>query len=276
MDLQEKYKNLQAQLKRFGKVAVAFSGGVDSTFLLASAAEALGADNVLACIGISPSLPGHQLAGARRTASDLGVRLVEVPLEELSDPQYQANKSDRCFHCKSHQFGKIGQRAASEGFAHVACGSNFDDKDDYRPGAMAVAALGILTPLADCGLTKEEIRALSRKKNLSTAEMPASPCLASRIAYGVVITEQKLRQVEAAEDFLRSLGFVQFRVRHHGGIARIEVPADQIRKIAEDPLRAKIIDKLKRLGFQYITLDLQGFRSGSLNEALSDEEKHVE
>ena len=153
------------------------------------------------------------------------------------------------------------------------CGSNYDDKDDYRPGHLAVKVLGILTPLADAQLTKEDIRTLSRQMNLPTAEAPASPCLASRIAYGIEITADKLNQVEAAEDFLRSLGLVQFRVRHHGKLARIEVPADQIEKIASQSTRQKITEKLKSLGFQYITLDLQGFRSGSLNESLSEDEK---
>lgn len=269
----EKYKKLQEQLKGLEKMAVAFSGGVDSSFLLAAAAETLGAGNVLACIGNSPSLPVHQLSGARRMAADLGIRLIEIELDELSDPNYQANKADRCFHCKSHQFGTIQERAGAEGFVHVACGSNFDDKNDYRPGSLAVAALEILTPLADAGLTKEDIRELSRRRNLPTAEMPASPCLASRIAYGIQITAHKLKQVEEAEDFMRSLGFDEFRVRHHGNVARIEVTTGQIGRIAEQPLRGKITEKLKALGFQYITLDLQGFRSGSLNEALSDEEK---
>ena len=270
MEVQDKYRTLQKQLQELGKAAVAFSGGVDSTFLLAAAAEPLGPENILACIGTSPSLPAHQLAQARDIAALLKVRLLEIPLDELADPNYQANKADRCFHCKSHQFRTLAVRAAEEDFIHLACGSNFDDKDDYRPGSLAVEALGILTPLADAELTKEEIRTLSRLRNLPTAEMPASPCLASRIAYGIEITADRLRQVEQAEEFLRSLGFTELRVRHHGPLARIEVPPGRISQVADPALRSRIIEQLKALGFRYITLDLQGFRSGSLNETLSD------
>ncbi len=273
MNPNEKFRTLEGHLRPLKKIAVAFSGGVDSSFLLAAAAEILGAQNVLACIGISPSLPARQLALARETADFLGVRLIEIALAELDDPNYQVNRADRCFHCKSHQFGAIRQRAAAEGFTQAACGNNFDDKEDFRPGARAVAALGILTPLADAGLSKEDIRTLSRERNLPTAQMPASPCLASRIAYGIEITEEKLRQVEQAEEFVRSLGFAEFRVRHHGLLARIEVLEGDIEKAAAESVRKQLADKLKALGFQYVALDLKGFRSGSLNEALSEREK---
>lgn len=275
MNLQEKYQKLKEILKPLHKIAIAFSGGVDSSFLLAAANEVLGPQNVLACIGISPSLSQYQLNQARKMAALVSVRLLEIPLAEMDDPNYQANRADRCFHCKSHQFGTIQKRAIEEGFTKVACGSNFDDKNDFRPGSMAVTALGIMTPLMESQLTKEDIRTLSRQLNLPAADAPASPCLASRIAYGVEITEHKLKQVEQAEDFLRSTGFVQFRVRHHGSIARIEVPCCQLRTIVEDSLCRKITEKLKALGFQYVTLDLQGFRSGSLNETLAEDEKQT-
>ncbi len=273
MKIQDKYKTLQEHLKRLEKAAIAYSGGVDSAFLLKAAAEALATENVLACIGISASLSQHQLAQARQIAELVGVELVEIPLDELDDPNYQVNKADRCFHCKTCQFRTIRQYARQRGYDTTLCGSNFDDKDDYRPGNRAVAALGIGTPLMDAELTKPEIRELSRQLNLPTADVPASPCLASRVAYGETITEEKLQQVEKGEDCLRELGFVEFRVRHHGNVARIEVLPPDIAKITQSPCREQIIEKFKQIGFQYISLDLQGFRSGSLNESLSEDEK---
>lgn len=268
MTLQEKYKRLEKALQALQKLAVAFSGGVDSTFLAAAAARTLGPQNVLACIGISPSLPQHQLKQARQMAAQLQIRLLEIPLAELHDPNYKANKADRCFHCKSHQMLTIRQAATQEGFPHLACGSNWDDQNDYRPGSRAIAALKILAPLMEAQLTKEDIRTLSRRMHLPTADLPASPCLASRIAYGIEITEQALHQVEQAEEFLRSLGLVELRVRHHGSLARIEVRPEQISLLTEESRRKQIVAKFKSIGFQYITLDLQGFRSGSLNEML--------
>ena len=273
MMTQDKYKKLRNQLKCFGKAAIAYSGGVDSAFLLKAAAQALGTDNVLACIGISASLSQHQLVQARQIADLVGVELVEIPLDELNDPNYQVNKADRCFHCKTCQFRTIQHYARQRGFEHTLCGSNFDDKDDYRPGNRAVAALKIGTPLMDVELTKPEIRELSRKLDLPTADVPASPCLASRVAYGETITEEKLQQVEKGEDFLRQLGFVEFRVRHHGTVARIEVLPADIAKITQSPCREQIVETFKEFGFQYISLDLQGFRSGSLNESLTEDEK---
>lgn len=264
----EKYRILQSYLKERKKAAVAFSGGVDSTFLLKAAADVLGAANVLACTGTSPSLSQHQLGQAREMAKLTGVELVEIPLAELNDPNYQANKADRCFHCKSYQFRTIQDYAKERGFEHTLCGSNFDDKDDYRPGDQAIEALGIGTPLMDAQLSKADIRQLSKELNLPTADVPASPCLASRIAYGESITEEKLKQVEEAEDFLRGLGFVEFRVRHHGALVRIEVPTKDIQKIAEPECRGKIVKRFRELGFHYISVDLQGFRSGSMNESL--------
>ena len=273
MNTQDKYNQLQQLLKSNQKVAVAFSGGVDSTFLLKAAVETLGANNVIACIGISASLAQHQLEQARDMAQLIGVELVEIPLDELDDPNYQVNKADRCFHCKTCQFRTIQEYAETRGIETTLCGTNYDDKDDYRPGNRAVAALGIGTPLMDAGLTKPDIRALSKEMNLPTAEMPASPCLASRVAYGQTITEEKLNQVEQAENVLREMGFVEFRVRHHGNVARIEVPTAEIEKLVSAPFRNHILEKLKAIGFQYISLDLQGFRSGSLNESLTEEEK---
>lgn len=274
MDTQKKYQRLQEALKKYGKAAVAFSGGVDSSFLLKAAADTLGRRNVLACIGISPSLSAYQRQQARRTAELIGVRLIEVGLHELDDPNYTANRADRCFHCKICQFRTLGLAAAAEGFQHLLCGTNYDDQDDYRPGNRAAVILGVGAPLMDAGLTKNDIRQLSRQKGLPTAEEPSSPCLASRIAYGEPITEEKLAQIEGAEAFLRSLGFREFRVRHHGTIARLELPPSEIEKAAAPELRKQIAAELKQLGFRYIALDLEGFRSGSLNEILTNEEKN--
>jgi uncharacterized protein len=271
--IQEKLKILQQTLAGLKRVLIAFSGGVDSTFLLKVAADTLGPDNVLACIGISPSLSEYQHQQAKQLAAQFGIPLEELAVDELHDPAYLANKSDRCFHCKSRLYKLLTDKAKQEGIKHVLCGSNFDDKSDYRPGHHAAEVFGILSPMMDIGLTKADIRQLSRQMNLPTADLPASPCLASRVAYGLEITEKKLAQVEKAEDYLRSLGFVEFRVRHHGDIARIEVAAKEFAKITPNPIRKQIADQLKSLGFKYITLDLQGFRSGSLNEILSKKEK---
>jgi uncharacterized protein len=273
MNLEEKYNLLQNMLKTYGKVVVAYSGGVDSTFLLKAVVDTLGAENVLACIGISPSLAESQKNQALEMAKTIGARVRQIQLDELEDDAYSANKADRCFHCKSHLYGLLKKIAEEEQIAAVLCGCNFDDKDDFRPGNRAAEVFGVHSPLMKAELTKDDIRELSRRLNLATADVPASPCLASRISYGLEVTEQRLKQVEEAEDYLRSLGFVRFRVRHHGDIARIEVPAGEIEKITSQKTRSLIIEKLKELGFKYVTCDLQGFRSGSLNEALTEREK---
>ncbi len=273
MNIDKKYKSLQKILRSSGKVVVAYSGGVDSTFLLKAAVETLGADNVLACIGISGSLAQNQYKQAIEMVQVIGATVMEVPVDELEDESYCQNKADRCFHCKSHLYGILVDVAKEEGFDKLLCGSNFDDKDDYRPGNRAASVFDVGAPLMESGMTKADIRELSKRFELKTANVPASPCLASRVSYGLEITEERLKQVEQAEDFLRSLGFVEFRVRHHGDIARIEVPTEQIDKIMAKENRTKINEAFKPLGFKFVTVDLHGFRSGSLNESLSEEEK---
>jgi len=273
VNIEHKYNSLKSILSSLGKVVVAYSGGVDSTFLLKAAVDTLGPVNVLACIGISASLAHSQYEQAIDNARAMGAEVREVQVDEMSDPAYSANKADRCFHCKSHLYQLLLDVAKKAGMQSVICGANLDDKDDFRPGNRAAAVFGIRAPLMEAGLTKIEIRELSRKSALPTADIPASPCLASRISYGELITAEKLAQVEAAEDFLRSLGFVEFRVRHHGDIARIEVPAGQIQKLAAEPVRSQIVEKLRSLGFKFISLDLRGFVSGSLNESLSPDDK---
>ena len=240
MDIKDKYNHLQQILESLQKVIVAYSGGVDSTFLLKAAVDTLGPENVLACIGTSPSL---------------------------------ANNPDRCFHCKTHLYSVLKDIAKRKGFSSVICGSNYDDIEDFRPGNKAADIYEVRSPLVEAKITKNDIRQMSRKLNLPTADIPASPCLASRITYGLEITEQRLKQVEEAEDFLRGLGLSEFRVRHHDTIARIEVKPEDIEKITVEQNRRRITDKFKSLGFKYVTLDLQGFRSGSLNELLSEDQK---
>lgn len=271
MTINEKYKLLAENIKNSGRVVVAYSGGVDSTFLLRVCVDILGSENVLACIAAGPSLPKSQLDRAIQMAKDIRVAIQTVETAELTDTAYSANKADRCFHCKSHLFGILNDIAKEKGYDYVTCGSNLDDYDDYRPGNKAVKVFKVRCPLAQAQLTKKDIRQLSRKLNLPTADIPASPCLASRISYGDQITEQKLNQAEQAEEFLRGLGFAEFRVRLHGQTARIEVHDDDIAKIIS--LRQKIVEKLKSLGFKFVSVDLEGFRSGSLNEMLTQEEK---
>jgi uncharacterized protein len=275
MDLNAKHTALQKILKELGKVVVAYSGGVDSTLLLKVAAGTLGTQNVLACFSAGASEPSHQLSRVSSLARDIGVELMTVDTDELEDPAFVANQADRCFHCKSHLCRTLLDIAAERGFGHVIFGTNYDDLDDFRPGNRAIEALGVRSPLAEAKLTKDDIRRLSRQFGLPTADMPSSPCLASRISYGLEVTAERLRQIDEAEAVLREAGFVEFRVRHHGEVARIEVPATQIGRLAAEPLRSQVVEKLKSLGFRYVTLDLQGFRSGSLNESLSEEEKQT-
>ena len=235
MSLNDKYSLLQKTLTDLGRVVVAYSGGVDSTFLLKAAVDTLGPDNVLACIGVSPSLAKSQYAQAIECAKQIGAQVCEVQIDELSDEKYSANKADRCYHCKSHLFNLLNDIAKENNYNAVLCGSNFDDKDYYRPGNRAAEVLNVKCPMMDAELTKDDIRQLSRDLNLPTADIPASPCLASRVTYGLEITDERLKQIEQAEDFLRSLGFVEFRVRHHDTIARIEVKTEDLEKVTAEP-----------------------------------------
>ena len=273
MDIDEKYNSLRSILKTLGRAVIAYSGGADSTFLLKAAVDTMGAENVIACIGISPSLSDSQKTIALDTAEFIGIDVRRIRSDELDDTNYSANNADRCFHCKTHLYRSLGEIAKAEGIEHILCGSNLDDEDDFRPGNRAALDFAVRSPLAQARLTKADIRQLSRKLGLVTADMPASPCLASRISYGLEVTAERLNQVEEAEDFLRSRGFVEFRVRHHGDVARIEVLTEDIKKVVEDGGRAAIVEKFKSLGFKFITVDMQGFRSGALNEVLTEDEK---
>lgn len=273
--ISKKFEKLKRILKELESVIVAYSGGVDSTFLLKVAVDTLGKKNVLACIARGLSLPQSQYKQAIRIAKKIGAKIKTVEPNEMADANFTANAADRCFHCKQHLMKLLTEIAKKKGFNKVVCGHNLDDNKDYRPGLLAIKKFKIKCPLADAQLTKEDIRKLSRKLSLPTADMPASPCLASRICYGLEITEKRLRQIEQAEEFLKSFGLVEFRLRHHDTIARIEVHPQGFEKITKEPNRSKIIKKLKSLGFKYVTIDLQGFRSGSLNESLSEGVKHA-
>ena len=269
-ELGGKYERLLGLLGELRSPLVAYSGGVDSTFLLAAAVAACGAARVRAAVADGPSQPRAELEEARRLAAGMGVELEVVAAGEMDCAEYRANGPGRCYYCKSALFGRLKAVAQARGCDAVLTGTNADDEDDYRPGRRAEREYAVRTPLLEVGLGKEEIRALSRWLGLATAEQPARPCLASRLAYGVEVTRERLGQVERAEGFLRGLGLVQLRVRHHGQLARIEVPADQIASLAVPGRREEIASFLKGLGFTWVTLDLQGFRSGSQNEGLAE------
>ena len=264
--LQEKLQTCREILQSLKRVVVAFSAGVDSTFLLALAVDSLGKDNVLAAMGISASLAGRERKIGQQLAKKIGVALVEVETGELNDPNYTANPARRCFYCKSDLFTRLKELASQRGFEAVLSGANADDTGDFRPGIQAGEQLGIRSPLLECGLTKQDIRTASQSMGLETWDKPSMACLASRIPYGQGITAERLHRIEQAEYVLKDLGFTQCRVRDHDQIARIEVPADSIDRATE--LRETIVAELKKLGYSYVTLDLQGFRSGSMNETL--------
>lgn len=272
-ELLNKYKKLQEILSGFKSVIVAYSGGLDSAFLLYAAVDTLGTEKVSAITADSPSYPRSELAKAKEFANSLGLgkRHRIVKTDELDDPNYASNPVDRCFFCKQELYTRLTKSAVFDNVDAVLDGFNADDVGDFRPGRKAAEKYSIRSPLFEAGLGKKELRDLAKHLGLEVWDKPQMACLSSRIPYGSPVTKEKLERIEKAEEFLRTLGFVQLRVRHHDRLARIELPLEDIKRVYDEDLYDKINAEFRRLGFVWVTLDLGGFRSGSMNEVLRKE-----
>jgi uncharacterized protein len=265
----QKYAALQARLRELGSGVVAFSAGVDSTLLLRVAVDTLGRDRVLAVTGRSPSIPSAELHSAAALAAEVGAQHEFLDTHEFDDPNYVANPAQRCYYCKHDLFQRLATLAAERGFNAVLSGANADDLSDFRPGHQAADEHRVHAPMAEVGITKAELREIAAELGLSIHDKPAAPCLSSRVQYGEAITPEKLRRIDAAETFLREQGFRECRVRHHNDLARIEVPPAEMDRFADAAFRRAVEAQLRQLGYKYVTLDLRGFRSGSMNEVLT-------
>ena len=274
MNLQEKFQLLKDIIKKRGSAAIAFSGGVDSTFLIKVAHEVLG-DKLIAVTATSSTYPERELKEAIEYAKNMGVKHIVISSEELEIEGFASNPKNRCYYCKKELFTKINKVAIENGLEYVFDGSNLDDTGDYRPGMQAAKELEVVSPLKEAGLTKKDIRELSKELGLPTWNKPAFACLSSRFPYGNKITLPKLKMVDKAEQFLLDMGIRQVRVRHHGEIARIEVAPEEREQFFSVDVMDKIGTEFKKIGFTYVTLDMLGYRTGSMNEVLTKEEKII-
>ncbi len=270
--LGEKLVKLREILRSYESALVAFSGGVDSTFLLHVAHEVL-ADKVVAVTARSETYPLHEFEEAAAFAAQAGIRHLTIETSELTLPEFRNNPPDRCYHCKKELFGRLSEMARELGLKHVLDGANADDRQDFRPGSRAARELDVRSPLQEIGFAKEEIRRASREMGLPTWDKPSFACLSSRFPYGEEISKEAVSRVAAAEQLLREMGFGQLRVRHHGHTARIELPPADAPRLLDEERRRRIVARFKELGYTYVTLDLEGYRTGSMNEVLTEAQR---